>query len=177
MARGRQQTNAVAGGKIRTLRATQIYALDVYLLSGPISERFARKNRVILRSIQICGDQSLEELHRVIFKAFDRKDEHLYEFQVGGRGPMDPKARRYTRAEVGDAPSSGSKPAEDARRTTIGSLGLRAGEAFGYLFDFGDDWWHQIDVKAIEEGIPRGRYPRVTKRVGESPPQYLEEEG
>jgi hypothetical protein len=78
---------------------------------------------------------------------------------------------------VGDDPFSGSKPAGGARRTTIGSLGLGVGETFGYWFDFGDDWWHQIDVTAIEESIPRGRYPRLTKRVGESPPQYLEEEG
>ena len=39
-------------------------------------------------------------------------------------------------------------------------------------FDFGDDWWHQIDVVAIHDEIPTGRYPRITTRIGESPPQY-----
>ena len=103
MARRRQQKTKATGGKTRTVRDAQIYALDVFLLSGPISERFARKNRVISRSIQIRGYQSLEQLHRAILIAFE-------------------------------------------------------------------------DVTAIEERPPRGRYPKVTKRVGESPPQYLEEE-
>lgn len=41
----------------------------------------------------------------------------------------------------------------------------------GYWFDLGDDWWHQINVVAIEEKVPRGNFPRGTKRMGESPPQ------
>ena len=59
--------------------------------------------------------------------------------------------------------------------TTIDSLALKVGGRFGYWFDFGDDWWHQINVEAIDEGIPRGRFPRVTKRVGKNPPQYPDE--
>jgi len=49
----------------------------------------------------------------------------------------------------------------------------RGKAAFGYWFDFGDDWWHQINVVATEDAAPRGKYPKVTKRVGKSPPQYV----
>jgi hypothetical protein len=62
----------------------------------------------------------------------------------------------------------------DAERTTLDSLGLATGDVFGYWFDFGDDWWHQIQVLAIAEGAPRGGPPKVTRRVGESPPQYVD---
>jgi hypothetical protein len=62
----------------------------------------------------------------------------------------------------------------DVTRTTIGSLGLKAWQAFGYWFDFGEDWWHQINVVAIEDKAPSGKYPRVTKRIGKSPPQYAD---
>ena len=55
-------------------------------------------------------------------------------------------------------------------------LGLEVGRSFGYWFDFGDDWWHQINVEAIEEKVPGGKFPRVTKRVGKSPPQYAQED-
>jgi len=51
---------------------------------------------------------------------------------------------------------------------------LKVGDAFGYWFDFGDDWWHQINVVAIADEAPRGKYPKVTKRVGASPPQYVD---
>ena len=29
---------------------------------------------------------------------------------------------------------------------------------------------------AIDEKVPKGQYPKVTKRVGKSPPQYMDEE-
>src|SRR3954454_24316954 len=71
-----------------------LYTLEVFLLSGPIAEKFAKKNQVISRTIQIRGDQTLEDLHRAIFDAFGRWEEHMYEFQFG-QGPMDPEAPRY----------------------------------------------------------------------------------
>jgi hypothetical protein len=43
---------------------------------------------------------------------------------------------------------------------------------FGYWFDFGDNWFHQVQVMRIEQAIPTVTYPRVIKRVGKSPPQY-----
>jgi hypothetical protein len=58
--------------------------------------------------------------------------------------------------------------------TKIGSLDLEVGEPFGYWFDFGDDWWHQINVNSIKGIIPKGNYPKIIDRVGESPPQYAD---
>ena len=52
-------------------------------------------------------------------------------------------------------------------------LGLKVDEVFGYWFDFGDDWWHQVNVVAIEQA-ERGKYPKVIKRMGKSPPQYVD---
>src|SRR3954466_3355001 len=72
----------------------RLYTLEVFLLSGPITEKFAKKNPVVSRTIQMRGDQTLQDLHHAIFDAFDREDEHMYEFQFG-KGPMDPEGRRY----------------------------------------------------------------------------------
>ena len=72
----------------------RLYTLEVFLISGPITEKFAKKNPVVSRTIQIRGDQTLEDLHHAIFDAFGRWEEHMYEFQFG-KGPMDPKAPRY----------------------------------------------------------------------------------
>lgn len=153
----------------------QLYTLEVFLMSGPISEKFAKKNPVISRTILIRGDQTLEDLHHAIFDAFGRWEEHMYEFQFG-KGPMDPKAPRYVLPNADDMDmGDGKRPAGRVDQTTIGSLGLEVGRSFGYWFDFGDDWWHQIDVTAIEEKVPAGKYPKVTKKVGKSPPQYPDE--
>lgn len=75
-------------------KGVELYTFDVFIINGPMSRDFVKKNRVISRTIQIRGDQTLEELHSAIFNAFDREEEHMYEFQIGGKGPMDPKARR-----------------------------------------------------------------------------------
>ena len=152
----------------------RLYTFDVFVISGPMTKKFSRKNPVISRTIRIRGDQTLAQLHQAIFDAFDRFDEHMYEFQIGGKGPMDPKAKAYVLPMAMNDPFSDSQPAGNVTCTTIGSLELRIDETFGYWFDFGDDWWHQLNVVAIKEKVPKGKYPQVTKRVGESPPQYLD---
>jgi len=134
---------------------------------------FAKKNPVVSRTIQIRGDQTLEDLHHAIFDAFGRWEEHMYEFQFG-KGPMDPKGRRYVLpSAVKDQADEDNPPAGRVDTTTIASLGLTVGDRFGYWFDFGDDWWHQVNVEAVEDKALRGKLPRVAKRVGRSPPQYV----
>ena len=64
--------------------------MDVYLIGGPVTKEFYGKE--ISRRVQIKGDQTLEHLHRIIFKAFDRWEEHLYEFNLG-KGPYDRAAK------------------------------------------------------------------------------------
>lgn len=152
----------------------RLYTLDVFIISGPLTKSFVKKNKVVSRTIQIRGDQTLQALHEAIFNAFDREDDHMYEFQVGGKGPMDRKARRYTLHPSDDDRKSEGGPAGDVYQTTIGALGLKVNDAFGYWFDFGDDWWHQINVIAMEETAGRGKFPKVIKRVGQSPPQYVD---
>src|SRR4051794_12329240 len=75
--------------------AGRIYTLEVFLASGPVTRQFAKKNPVVSRTIEMRGDQTLADSHSAIFSAFDREEEHMYEFQIGGEGPMDPKAKRY----------------------------------------------------------------------------------
>jgi hypothetical protein len=146
-----------------------LYVLSVFLVQGPMSKKFTAK--VINRVIEIRGDQTLEELHHTIFNAYDRGDEHLYEFQLGKR-PFDDAGPTYGIPD----PSSGKKGRGDARTTRLDDLHLEPDRVFGYWFDFGDDWYHQIQVERIEQAIPTVTYPRVIKRVGKSPPQYPDEE-
>jgi hypothetical protein len=144
-----------------------LYVVSVYLQSGPLSEKFAGKE--VSRVIEIRGDQTLEQLHQAIFHAYDRREQHLYEFQLGKR-PFDPEGPNYGLSDP--SPTKGRHG--DARSTSLDDLGLKPGRAFGYWFDFGDDWYHQVQVERVEPAIPTVTYPRVIKRVGKSPPQYPE---
>ena len=150
----------------------RLYDLDVVLMAGPITKAFMKKNPIVARTIQIRSDQTLDDLHEAIFAAFDREDEHLYEFQIGGKGPMDPDARRYVTAMEEGGFMGDDNPTGKVHETAIGSLGLKLKENFAYWFDYGDDWWHQITVLAIHDVVPAGKYPKVIAKVGASPPQY-----
>ncbi|BAZ38819.1 hypothetical protein NIES4101_47640 [Calothrix sp. NIES-4101] len=168
------QHRRLADNKAANSSPNALYVLDVFLIDGPITEEFIANNPVVSRTIEIKGSNTLEDLHKIIFKAFDREDEHMYEFQVGGSGPQDPNARRYGLKQAFSSFGTTEALAGEVSSTSIASLGLSADEAFGYWFDFGDDWWHQINVTNIAEKAKSGKYPKITKRVGGSPPQYAD---
>jgi hypothetical protein len=151
--------------------ADRLYSLEVFIIEGLLTEAFVKRNPEISRVIKIRGDQTLADLHDAIFDAFDRDDEHLYEFQFG-KGPRDFDGPRYRRQMPDGIFDFDEEVAGVAEKTTIDSLKLKVDDAFGYWFDFGDDWLHQINVTAIDDSIPKGKYPKVISRVGASPPQY-----
>ncbi len=136
----------------------------------------------IWRRIAVRSDQTLDDLHEAIFDAFDRDDEHLYSFYFlppGARGRAAlRKAVEFTHpynAQEGDF--FGKEPF-DASEDELRSLGLSKGQQFLYLFDFGDEWWHEVTVERTDGPIEDGDYPRIVEKKGKSPPQYpdLDEE-
>ena len=61
-----------------------------------------------------------------------------------------------------------------SRLARLCALGRKVDEVFGYWFDFGDDWWHQVNVIAIHDGLDSEKCPQVTAKTGNSPPQYAD---
>jgi len=158
----------------KTSGLPRLYTLQIFLTDGPVTKKFSGKE--IFRTIQIRGEQTLKELHKAIFKAFDRWEEHLYEFNFG-KGPYDREGPRYTLASATKDFMTDEVTAGDVATTTLDSLGLKVGRAFGYWFDFGDDWRHEIRVEAIGDPPPKGgRFPKMIGSVGKSPPQYADPE-
>ena len=130
-------------------------------MGGPISEKFA--NKVISRVIEIRGDQTLEQLHQAIFQAYDRWE----------RAPVRVSVRqtsvRSRRAQLRDRRSAKSrkKGDGDARTTKLDDLDLKPDRVFGYWFDFGDDWFHQVQVERIEQAIPTVDLPARHQASGQ----------
>ena len=52
----------------------------------------------------------------------------------------------------------------------------KEGQHFGYIFDLGDYWPHELEVSAIAQGPLQGGYPIMLEKVGPSPPQSAEDE-
>lgn len=68
---------------------------------------------------------------------------------------------------MGDELENGS-----SRNPVVGTLGLRAGDALGNLFDYGDSHWFRVEVVALHKKAPRGTLPSVVKKVGKAIRQW-----
>ncbi len=133
----------------------------------------------IWRRIALSGNQTLDDLHEAIYDAFDRYDEHLYSFYF-----LPPRVKKLTRSNLRDAAEYAcpfsckddgpfSNPdTPNAAKTKFVALNLKPKQVFFYLFDFGDEWWHEITVEAVDVPQEKGKYPRVLESRGASPPQY-----
>lgn len=119
----------------------------------------------IWRIIDIKGNQMLSSLHKAIFKAFDRFEEHQYSFFLSNK-PYD-RESEYTSPGIGTNGTS-----KLATRIRIDSIALYGGPKFLYLFDYGDEWWHEVELISVTERVTRANYPRMVKKQGKSPPQY-----
>jgi len=119
----------------------------------------------IWRIIDLKGNQMLSSLHKAIFKAFDRFEEQQYSFFLSNK-PFD-KESEYTAPGFDTGGTS-----KLASRIRIDSVELYGGPRFLYLFDYGDEWWHDVELVSITQRVTRTNYPRVVKKQGKSPPQY-----
>ena len=131
----------------------------------------------VWRKIALKGNDTLDDLHEMIFDAFDRFDEHLYSFFFPSKaGKLNPRkihdeSVEYTSPdtlEFGDD----ERQKNDASKTKISTLKLKKKQKFYYLFDFGDEWWHEITVEETDAEPKKGKYPRIVEKKGKSPPQY-----
>lgn len=130
----------------------------------------------LYRTIEASENCTFDDLHDVIFQAFNRFDDHLYSFFITRKDTKNMRA-------VYDAPEithpmnvEGIMGFEEMKQSTaktrIGDVGLNENDIFHYLFDFGDDWWHRIKVQNISETKSKKKHIKLIKSVGESPPQY-----
>ncbi len=111
----------------------------------------------IYRKIAIEGDQMLSNLHETIFHSFDRYDNAaLYTFYFPAKRTQSIMVireslqythpfnyeRNYRGLDVG-------LDVGDASDKLIESLNLELKQKFYYLFDFRDEWWHEITFEKL----------------------------
>jgi hypothetical protein len=105
----------------------EVYQLHAFLLD--ISPTIWR--RLLVRS-----DATLADLHHILQIAFGWTDSHLHRFVIHGK-------------EYGIAQPCGIFFADDPQQVRLRDLGLRLNMRFGYEYDFGDRWQHQLRLERI----------------------------
>lgn len=101
---------------------------------------------------------TLARLHQVIQEVFGWCDCHLHEFQIDG-----------VRFGIDDGEGWGDPPVDEGR-TKLSNVAAK-GSRLLYVYDFGDNWEHRIEVEDIVPLEPKTTYPRCIAGRRARPPE------
>ena len=126
--------------------------------NGAVCERIARLcielqelEPKIRRSIDMPLSTTLEALHEPIEMAMGWTFSHLWEFDIDGRCFGDPSFREFD-----DEP-----PVYKAKGLRLGAAIARGMDRFVYVYDYGDNWRHDVIVEDVRDG-GKTMYRRVS---------------
>lgn len=114
----------------------------------------------IWRRLLVPADTTLHRLHALLQATMLWEDYHLYEFEAGGKryGSDEPEFRD-------------EEPVLDARRTRLADVASVDGATFTYVYDFGDNWRHDLVVTSIMPLDERRTYPLCVAGARAGPPE------
>jgi hypothetical protein len=114
----------------------------------------------IWRGLLVPGPIRLDMLHRVIQIALGWTDSHLHRFTVAG-----------TRYGMPDDDFPDTAPTIDEKHMTLAGCVGSSVKRFSYMYDFGDDWEHDVTVESILEAEPSLHYPVCVDGANACPPE------
>ena len=115
----------------------------------------------IWRRVDVPTGITLATLHDVIQAVMRWEYAHLYEFRAGDRVYGDPLPGM----------ESPSRRVYKAKGTRLSQLIDRGVGRFTYVYDFGDDWQHNITVEGVRDGDPDTDYPVFVDGERRAPPE------
>lgn len=114
----------------------------------------------VWRRLQVPAEITLSRLHLVLQLAMGWQNYHLHEFRIGESVYGEPNVEFDDHRRI-----------KDDRRARLSRAASSVGVQLTYLYDFGDDWTHEIVVEKVGPREPRTRYPRVTGGARACPPE------
>ncbi len=122
----------------------------------------------VWRRILVTSDTPLEKLHRVIQAAMGWEDFHLHYFTVGTALYQPQAMMEETDLMPPALPADFSIKSEQGVRL---SRALAGQDRFLYLYDFGDNWEHEVRMEKELPLDPAGRYPMCVEGKRACPPE------
>ena len=110
----------------------------------------------VWRRLEVPSDLPLSLLHEVLQTAFGWFDCHQHLFETGC-------------GELGDPAQDLWSQRADESTVALAQIAPAARDRFWYVYDFGDDWRHDVVVEAILPAAPGVRYPRCAAARGIAP--------
>ena len=114
----------------------------------------------IWRRIELSGQTTLRQFHRILQIVMGWENSHLHEFLVGLQryGVPDP-----TYDEPGDVVPEGKVRLSEVLPTP--------GAQIRYQYDFGDCWQHAVELESVIEAVEGIEYPRLVDGARSCPPE------
>ncbi|MFC3896483.1 plasmid pRiA4b ORF-3 family protein [Lentzea rhizosphaerae] len=104
------------------------------------------------RRVLVPAGDDLGELHRVIQAVMRWDDDHLHAFYVGSHRYGDP-----------------GFDMEDEYEVAVGEVFTKSRKTVRYVYDFGDDWRHEIKLERVLDAEPGMTYPVCVAGAGAVP--------
>ncbi|MDC3413891.1 IS1096 element passenger TnpR family protein [Terrihalobacillus insolitus] len=117
----------------------------------------------VWRSVVLSANHTMEDLHNIIIEAYQFDNDHLYAFFMDGK--------RWSEDCIVSPLDDSDHP--NSAEVKIGSVGMRSGQQFMYMFDYGDEWTFMVTIMDIQEGEPEPVKPFIKAVKGEAPEQYF----
>lgn len=117
---------------------TQTLPRDATIYKPGLYTFHVMKRAKVWQRIALSSQSTMQDLHQAIIQAFHFYDDHLYSFFMDGE-----KWSTQCIASPGD--DSGINAAD----IQIGSAGLREGQRFMYLYDYGEEWIFSITLENV----------------------------
>ena len=117
--------------------AAPIYQLKVVLLGA---------KPPIWRRLQVPGNANLGWLHTVLQTAMGWTNSHLHHFLT--------REARYSALHFHEDMGFGEEPDRDEAKAILMRIAPGKGARFGYEYDFGDSWEHEIIVEKLLPSDP-----------------------
>ncbi len=117
----------------------------------------------VWRRVLVPDEITFADLHLVIQAAFGWENCHMYQFSAKGWGskPCYQSMDEYE-------PETEDKKDSDA--TSINEIFKKARQKYTYIYDFGDDWKHEVVLEKIIAEEPPGA-PQCIDGAGACPPE------
>ncbi|NTV01820.1 MAG: UPF0149 family protein [Chlorobiaceae bacterium] len=119
----------------------------------------------VWRRVRVPGEYRLSMLHSVLQMVMGWENRHLHEFVAGEDGQQ----RRYGVADGDDAGAE----VLDERQERLSGLVRELGDRFLYVYDFGDEWRHEVVLESVAETDGEGddALLRCLDGAGACPPE------
>jgi hypothetical protein len=115
----------------------------------------------VRRRFEVPAEMTLADLHEVLQAVFGWDDDHLHSFQAGEKRFGPPSIR---------GPGLGP-PVTPEEGIKIGTLARQGHQRLRYVYDFGDNWLHDIRVLQRRAAAPERPAPALLHAQGRTPPE------